>query len=72
MFVKQTYTEIAEDFDDTRYCVWNFVKHFLLDKGSLPDIDIDKSQSTHNIWLNEYPFKVFKQYSYILKYKTQI
>ena len=39
-FVKQTYTEIAEDFDNTRYCVWNFVKHFLSDKGSKQGIDI--------------------------------
>ena len=39
-FVKQTYTEIAEDFDDTRYCVWNFVKQFLSDKRSILGIDI--------------------------------
>lgn len=39
-FVKQTYTEIADDFDDTRYCVWNFVKQFLFDKGSILGIDI--------------------------------
>ena len=40
LFVHEVYNDIAEDFDDTRYCVWNFVKAFLLNKDHLYGIDI--------------------------------
>jgi ubiquinone/menaquinone biosynthesis C-methylase UbiE len=39
-FVHNTYSRIAEQFDDSRYCVWNFVKQFLSNKGELYGIDI--------------------------------
>ena len=39
-FVQDTYMKIADDFDDSRYCVWNFVKLFLRDKQCQKGIDI--------------------------------
>lgn len=38
--VYNVYDEIAEEFNDTRYCVWNFVKDFLKDKKEIYGIDI--------------------------------
>jgi ubiquinone/menaquinone biosynthesis C-methylase UbiE len=52
-FVQQIYTQIAEEFDDSRYCVWSFVKQFLSNKGDLYGIDIGcgngKNMIHHNM-----------------------
>jgi ubiquinone/menaquinone biosynthesis C-methylase UbiE len=51
-FVKNVYDKIADDFDDTRYCVWNFVKLFLRDKQSLKGIDIGCGNGKNMIYTN--------------------
>tara|TARA_B100000524_G_scaffold331184_1_gene217556 strand:- start:841 stop:1488 length:648 start_codon:yes stop_codon:yes gene_type:complete len=32
-FVLDMYNQIADHFSDTRYCIWNMVKNFLIDKS---------------------------------------
>jgi len=39
-YVLDTYDNIAREFSHTRFHIWNFVKHFLSDKGSLYGLDI--------------------------------
>lgn len=39
-YVTNTYNVIANEFDDSRYCVWDFVKQFLVDKKHLSGIDV--------------------------------
>lgn len=39
-YVTSTYNVIAKEFDDSRYCVWNFVKQFLVDKKHMFGIDV--------------------------------
>ena len=38
--VYKVYTEIADEFNDTRYSVWSFVKEFLYNKKAVYGIDI--------------------------------
>ena len=39
-FVLDTYANIAKEFSNTRYHVWNFVKEFLKNKQHLYGLDI--------------------------------
>ena len=39
-YVLDTYNVIANEFSNTRYHVWNFVKQFLWDKASLYGLDV--------------------------------
>ena len=38
--VKFVYDQIADHFSDTRFCVWNMVKDFLVGKENLKGLDI--------------------------------
>lgn len=40
-YVQQVYSSIADHFNDTRFCIWDFVKKFLTDKtASMKGLDI--------------------------------
>jgi SAM-dependent methyltransferase len=51
-YVHNIYNAIAEEFDDSRYCVWNFVKKFLHNKEHLYGIDIGCGNGKNMIYDN--------------------